>query len=344
MRSITTKIILISTVLSLSLLSVISSTILLNQKDKSDAYVVNIAGKQRMLTQKIAKEVFFLYTDRSSDFSDLDSDIKEFSKNLKNLLEGNPKLDIYPPPDSKIKDALLKVEDEWREYAASATRLKDEIQKQRAKDSKDEEIEQKIKDELDYIAKNNKDILNLQDSVVSLYTAYSESRRQMLESFQYISGVVVIFLLIYAFSVIRGIQKQFDNFIKKSQELASARLDDKANLRPMEIDGDDELADASRSINSFIKKVDTLLDHSSRAQNISEQIADEVSAIADEVLDRVKQSKLEEDEKKSLIKEINKIEDMAIESSDGLMNAVKLLKRMSRNVKKLGIDEIDDIG
>ena len=39
------------------MISIIISTIYLNEKNKKDSLVINIAGKQRMLTQKIAKNI-----------------------------------------------------------------------------------------------------------------------------------------------------------------------------------------------------------------------------------------------------------------------------------------------
>ena len=43
------------------MISIISTTIYLNNKSKKDALIINVAGKQRMLTQNISKNVFYLY-------------------------------------------------------------------------------------------------------------------------------------------------------------------------------------------------------------------------------------------------------------------------------------------
>ena len=38
--------------------SIITTTIYLNNKNEKDAMIINIAGKQRMLTQNISKNIF----------------------------------------------------------------------------------------------------------------------------------------------------------------------------------------------------------------------------------------------------------------------------------------------
>ena len=60
-NKISTKIKFIGGILVILMLSVIMTIIYLNQQNAKDALVVNIVGKQRMLTQKISK-IFFTYT------------------------------------------------------------------------------------------------------------------------------------------------------------------------------------------------------------------------------------------------------------------------------------------
>jgi nitrate/nitrite-specific signal transduction histidine kinase len=62
LNKISTKIKLLGALLIALMVSVISTTIYLNQQNIKDALVVNIVGKQRMLTQKISKNVFYLIT------------------------------------------------------------------------------------------------------------------------------------------------------------------------------------------------------------------------------------------------------------------------------------------
>ena len=60
-NTITNKIKLIGIFFIILMTSIIITTIYLNEKNKKDALLINIVGKQRMLTQKISKNIFYLY-------------------------------------------------------------------------------------------------------------------------------------------------------------------------------------------------------------------------------------------------------------------------------------------
>jgi nitrate/nitrite-specific signal transduction histidine kinase len=56
--------------------SIIATTIYLNNKNEKDAMIINIAGKQRMLTQNISKNIFYLYSNPKSSQNELDLVLK----------------------------------------------------------------------------------------------------------------------------------------------------------------------------------------------------------------------------------------------------------------------------
>jgi len=414
---------------------------MINQKDKNDAFVINIAGKERMLTQKITKEVFLRYALDKNGGYDLDGAKKEFETNLYNLLDGNEELGIYSPPNKKIENILKNIKETWdlfgkevdvftanigsfkkasKEYieenekllniSEDIVKLASELNypasfvdmagKQRmltqkmafnleryknydkgeflqsfnvAKDeyrqnlnklaglskgedrlremfeknseifieyekSIDEFLTQKdiVYNSLNYIAQNNKDLLNLCETAVNLYTDYSEDKRDALENFQYISGITILFLVIYSFAVIRGIKNHFEEFVQKSKMLANLSVENVSKVNTdMSLEGEDELSEASGNIARFINKVNSLIETSSKAQNVSEQIADEISSIVDGMVKNLDTLNLSSEERDELKKEISKTEDIAIESSEELINAVRMLKKLSRNLQRL---------
>src|SRR3989339_770830 len=87
-NKISTKIKLIGALLIFLMASVIATTIYLNQQNIKDSLLINIAGKQRMLTQKIAKNIFYTHYNSLRDFNELwrsfYKDVEEFKK-LANL-------------------------------------------------------------------------------------------------------------------------------------------------------------------------------------------------------------------------------------------------------------------
>ena len=77
-NKISTKIKIIGAFLLTLMLSTISITIYLNQQNIKDALIINIAGKQRMLTQNISKNIFYINYNSNKDFYELNSATQEF--------------------------------------------------------------------------------------------------------------------------------------------------------------------------------------------------------------------------------------------------------------------------
>ena len=73
--NISTKIKVIGILFALLMTSIIATTIYLNNKNEKDAMIINIAGKQRMLTQNISKNIFYLYSNPKSSQNELDTSI-----------------------------------------------------------------------------------------------------------------------------------------------------------------------------------------------------------------------------------------------------------------------------
>ena len=91
MTKIVTRLIVIGILTTLCIGVMIGSVILINQRSIQDGYLINIAGKERMLTQKITKEVFIINSQNQQNFDELNLAIKEFEENLHTLRYGNQK-------------------------------------------------------------------------------------------------------------------------------------------------------------------------------------------------------------------------------------------------------------
>ena len=99
--------------LSFIIVCVITLTVVMNEKSKKDSLIINIAGKQRMLTQKMSKEIFYIKYRQSTDFRELNSAIDLFANNLNDLMHGNSVKGIYLPQNVKIKSKLEEVNSLW---------------------------------------------------------------------------------------------------------------------------------------------------------------------------------------------------------------------------------------
>lgn len=124
MRTITSKIKLIGGMLSLIIASIVGITVYINHASKQDSIVINIAGKQRMLTQQIAKEVLWLQNRNDGDFKALDAARTEFGQSLEDLMNGNSERGIYAPPKQCITERLFQVSSLWKTFDDHVVRFK----------------------------------------------------------------------------------------------------------------------------------------------------------------------------------------------------------------------------
>ena len=69
MTKIVTRLIAIGILTTLCVAVMIASVTLINQRGLQDGYIINIAGKERMLTQKITKEIFLINAKNSKNFT-----------------------------------------------------------------------------------------------------------------------------------------------------------------------------------------------------------------------------------------------------------------------------------
>ena len=95
--------------LSFVIVFIIGLTVIMNQMSKKDSLIINIAGKERMLSQKMSKEIFFIIHRHENDFRELNTAVDLFENNLKDLLYGNSAKGIYAPQNEKIESKLEEV-------------------------------------------------------------------------------------------------------------------------------------------------------------------------------------------------------------------------------------------
>ncbi len=82
---------------------------------KADAITINVAGAQRMLSQRVAKEALLAFNGAAEKDSVIKT-INHFENSMAMLLKGNSSKGVSPPMSKAIHTQLLKVRDMWKEY------------------------------------------------------------------------------------------------------------------------------------------------------------------------------------------------------------------------------------
>ena len=159
LNKISSKINFIGGALSFVVIMNVILTIYLTRKQEGDSYIINIAGRQRMLSQKITKEVFYTKSTGSFNFETLNSDMKIFQKNLYILINGNKKLNVYKPPNKEIQDKLKQVLNIWVPFQGKIKKL--------------EQYTNDIKKSKEIMMDKFNEILKISDKVVKAMVDYN---------------------------------------------------------------------------------------------------------------------------------------------------------------------------
>lgn len=317
-NKISTKIKILGSLLMVSIFFVIFVTIYLNQKNIKDALIVNIAGKQRMLTQKISKSILYLYQTEKTDFSELDMAVNEFIYGLDTLKNGNKLLSISPAPTEQINAQIAKVTLLWETFSQNIKEFK------KALLNEDLKI---MQTSLNHIANSNNQLLKNVDEIVTLYTQHIESKTTFIKYFQYFALSFMFFLISFAFLKLKAIEAHAQEFLDVSKEMGSSELD---KIKPLKINGETELVEATTNLNCFIDKVNTAMSYSQNALDQSKMASDKLAELTNE-FDEI----ISEINDKAVISQLDKSEDIVIESSEELLKSTKKLQNLKEELDKL---------
>lgn len=305
------------------MLSIVGSTIYLNAKNKKDALIINIAGKERMLTQRISKNIFYLYHNNSINTTELDSAGTEFVYNLNSLKDGNNLLGIQKAPTDEIANQIAKVEILWNTFSSDVANFKELLlTEEKSRD------ERRIKSYVNAVYNTNNNLLQEVDNLVSMYTVYTENKTEIIKYFQFAFVFTIFILILYSLAQLRIMENNAKKFFEYSQQLIHADVD---SLEPIQIEAETEIVQATDTLNAFIEKVNSAMDYSSEAIEQSKNASFKLEEITDEfdnVLNELNHSK-------DLSNHLNKSEDMVIQSTEELINSAHKLQNLKAELDKL---------
>jgi len=219
---------------------------------KSDGLVINLAGRQRMLSQKISKELmtFSVSGGQKALAASAQNSIKIFDVTLNALINsGKAPLSLNleganfgfcPKPEEPVTSQLLKVKKIWDDFSKHA-HLIIANPKDHAKS-------------LAYVQANNTLLLKEMNTGVGMMQAQAEQKVKNLIFYQTIGIMVGILLLLTCFFVLISLFKRLEQTI----ELTKGMADGDMTLRA-DIIKNDEIGQIKKSSNSLAKYLDDML-------------------------------------------------------------------------------------
>ena len=319
--NISTKIKIIGILFALLMTSIIATTIYLNNKNEKDAMIINIAGKQRMLTQNISKNIFYLYSNPKSSQNELDTSIEEFIYNLESLKGGNSLSKLKESPNIQIDRQMLQIEYLWSIFYQNIVKFKELIH--------NNTNQKELQNIVNIIYETNPELLYEVDALVSLHTINSEQKIRFLKNSQYFFAILILFLIIYSFLELKTMEKNALRFLEESKKVMEQNFEEP--LKPIKIEAEGELIEASNIFNRFLNKINSAIIDSNSALEQSKNASyklEEISNEFDEIINEIQN-------KSEISKQLNKSEDIAIQTQEQLLHSSKRLNELKNELEKI---------
>jgi|GEM_PF-1031526 len=325
MKKITSRIKIISFILSLLLVSLIAITVYMNEQSKHDGYVIHIVGKERMLTQKMAKELFLNLHRASSDFSPFSEAKNEFMRNLRSLQIGTHNGKIAPPPNDDIAERLEKIGGLSDRFLTMAETIKVKIE---LKSPPSEE-------EISELYQLNNLLLDQIDQTVHAYTAASEDKIERLQWIQYIGAFATLIAVIGSILLSKKIDEEFDRFLSNAKEVSQIRCDD-LHAEPIGVsEPRSELMQAESDMKTFLLHVEKVVHKAQSALIESQNTLVQIEDAAKTMEQQLSQTSLSDPSKAEIEDYIDMSENLTINSLEKIANTQQMLDKFQGMLDKI---------
>lgn len=192
-----------------------NDAVFMMDKENLDARTVNIAGRQRMLSQKMTKEALGLGGEGVSG-DQLLATVSLFDESLKGLIDGSSRLGLKPMKKSAILAQLRKVKKRWEPFKENMKKLI--------------KVAEPSKSYTDYLLTNNIPLLKEMNIAVGQFEAASTAKVRYLKIIQMIllSITVVFFGIGWLFvtnPIVRSFTSVAGDLAEKSKDIAGVTVD-----------------------------------------------------------------------------------------------------------------------
>jgi len=234
------------------------------EDQRSDGKVINVAGRQRMLTQKMSKEIFAItgYSAENKDeyLKSLKGTVELFENSLNSLMHGNDEAGIPAAEEPEVKAQLEKVAKMWNTF------------KEKIKTVQNENSESPdYKESLNYISKNNIDLLKEMNKAVGLYEKYSSAKISYLtNALLYIMVGGFVFVLFVAYEVRKKIAAPLIESVNSISEIADGNYSKKLDVK-----SNDEIGQLAAAINKLSTALKESMEEIKRKQEEADKSAEE---------------------------------------------------------------------
>ena len=206
-----------------TILLILFSVMTLNNQ-KNDSTVINIAGRQRMLSQKMSKEAVAIQAGLSvkENRASLQKTHDLFNKSLAGLINGNSDMHLPSTSNPEILGQMRKVESLWKTFSSQIQII--------LNPASDHSM---VTAAAEKIIATNIPLLKEMNNAVGMYAAQSQQKVLRLTMFLYAGGILVLIVTFLIWLLInRKIVRPLRAVVQMVDEMGKGNLDQRLNLQP----------------------------------------------------------------------------------------------------------------
>ncbi|MDA0117520.1 methyl-accepting chemotaxis protein [Vibrio sp. T11.5] len=332
--SVTNRLIAIFVVFVVTIVLIATDIIVTLEKNKQDGTVINVAGRQRMLTKKFASEVMLsIYEGHKSSHPQLnyDNTIKLYETSLRALKGGGQTfsdltmktpINLVESTAQDFKSRLSNVEQLWNTQKAMAFSLLQQTGK-----PTEEQVDQ-------FMLANHKTLGAMHQAVLS-YTRYADGNAQGLkQDILVIAGFGILVVIVLSYFIGHSLTQPIHQLVAVSRDTRKGDLEDKDHIDALI--NKSELGLLAKNIQSMRHALSSVIKGlKTSADNIS-SLSGRVELLSQEVNESY-------DDEKCKYEEIAQISDGLVDSFSrvsGMVGQTLESAAQSQTSAKRGLDSV----
>lgn len=271
--------------------------------------LLEIMSEQKNFTQEISKNIFYIYKHPESSMDIVDNSIKEFLKNMHDKEEGLQK--------------NIKIRDLWNKFYLHVQRFRDKINARSPYYGMliEKDIKEIYNTNLELIIQSNAYIAELQEK--------HQKTQSRFKTIQYLLFFILISLLMYLFTQLKGVIAFIQKFLFTSKEIISKSSIRK--LEPIEIyKSSNDILEAKENFNLLVAKTNDSIQNASAYMEHTYRSLEIVQQNIEDVVELIYAMS-----ENSRDKELRQKEDAIIQSFEELSISTKNLQNLKNDLQNL---------
>ncbi|MCD8554846.1 methyl-accepting chemotaxis protein [Seleniivibrio sp.] len=321
------------------IISFIANWIVIEGQEK-DALIVNIAGRQRMISQKMTKEILTYELSRGEAKDEVKKNIagsvKNFDLTLKGLLNSG-KVPLSNDPEGEMvfiyavgdpaHAQLEKVKLMWDTFAANLTKY----------------LETGDKQDLEYIMQNNMPLMAEMNKAVTMLQESSEAKiMNMLRLQLFFTAIIIlsVMLLMFASKVMIGF---INTFKTKMRDISEGNGDLRLRLN---VKSHDEIGTAATHVDHFIDTVHKVVSSTMRNADETYESSIKLSTTAESLSNNIHEQMELVSKSGELTSEVGQeldiTEEMAVTTTEVIEKGNKQLEEFTVHLNTFSASIVQD--